>query len=141
MAELVYSDESFRIIGACFEVYKDKGCGFREPVYQECLGIEFEIQEIPAISHPGLILEYKGRKLEQQYFPDFVCFGKIIVEIKAVDCLTDAHRAQVLNYLRATNFQLGLLINFGHYPRLEHERIANTKGSKQKRKDGEDICL
>ena len=141
MAELIYSDESFRIIGACFEVYKDKGCGFHEPIYQECLGIEFEMQQIPAVPHPGLILEYKGRKLEQQYFPDFVCFGKIIVEIKAVDCLTDAHRAQVLNYLRATNFQLGLLINFGHYPRLEHERIANTKGSRHKLKEGEDIYL
>jgi GxxExxY protein len=141
MAELIYREESFRIIGACFEVYKDKGCGFHEPIYQECLGIEFGLQEIPAIPKPGLTLEYKGRKLEQQYFPDFVCFGKIIVELKAVECLNDAHRAQVLNYLRATNFQLGLLVNFGHFPRLEYERIANTKGTEQKPGSSEDIYL
>ena len=141
MAELIYREESFRIIGACFEVYKDKGCGFHEPIYQECLGIEFGLQEIPAIPKPGLTLEYKGLKLEQQYFPDFVCFGKIIVELKAVECLNDAHRAQVLNYLRATNFQLGLLVNFGHFPRLEYERIANTKGTEQKPGSSEDIYL
>ena len=105
------------------------------------MGIEFGLQEIPAISKPGLTLEYKGRKLEQQYFPDFVCFGKIILELKAVDGLNDAHRAQVLNYLRATNFQLGLLVNFGHFPRLEYERIANTKSADRKPITGEDIFL
>jgi len=127
MPEIIYREESFRIVGACFEVYKDKGCGFPEQIYQECLGIEFEFQNIPAVPQPGLQIEYRGRPLLQKYVPDFVSFGKIIVELKAVEHLTDIHRAQVLNYLRASRFELGLLINFGHFPKLEYERIANTR--------------
>ena len=111
-------------MGACFEVYKSKGCGFYEPVYQECLAIEFEHQRIPAISKPSLSLEYRGRTLEQKYIPDFVCYEKIIVELKALKTLTDEHRSQVLNYLKATGFELGLLINFGSYPRIQYERLA-----------------
>jgi GxxExxY protein len=126
MTEVVYKKESYAIIGACFEVYNEKGCGFLEPVYQECLGIEFEHQQIPAIPKPSLSLSYRGRTLTQSYQADFVCFGKIIVELKAVSALTDDHRAQLLNYLHATGFALGLLVNFGHYPGLEYERIAKT---------------
>jgi GxxExxY protein len=126
MPEVIYREESFQIMGACFEVYKDKGCGFPEPIYQECLGIEFAFRNIQAVPQPGLLMEYRGRPLIQRYVPDFVCFGKIIVELKAVEHLTDTHRAQVLNYLRASRFELGLLINFGHFPKLESERIANT---------------
>jgi GxxExxY protein len=140
MPELIYGDETCRILGACCEVYRDKGCGFPEPIYQECLGIEFEFQNIPAIAQPGLQLEYRRRPLVQKYIPDFVCFGKIIVELKAVEHVSDAHRAQVLNYLRASRFELGLLINFGHYPKLEHERIANTRG-KSRPTDDEEITL
>lgn len=127
MTEIVYKEESYRIIGACFEVYNDKGCGFLEPVYQECLGIEFEFQQIPAIAKPSLVLGYRGRVLAQTYAPDYVCFAKIIVELKAVSALADEHRAQLLNYLHATGFELGLLVNFGHYPKLEYERIARTQ--------------
>jgi GxxExxY protein len=72
-------------------------------------------------------MEYRGRILTQKYFPDFVCFEKIVVELKAVSALNDEHRAQVLNYLKASSFQLGLLINFGHYPKLQYERIAKTR--------------
>ena len=97
-------------------MYNDKGCGFLEPVYQECLTIEFEYQKIPAIAKPSLTLGYRGQILAQTYQPDFVCFEKIIVELKAVTALTDEHRAQLLNYLHATGFGLGLLMNFGHYP-------------------------
>jgi GxxExxY protein len=93
MAEIVYKAESYAIIGACFEVYNEKGCGFLEPVYQECLGIEFEYQGIPAIAKPSLALGYRRRILKQTYEPDYVCFGKIIVELKAVSELTDQHRA------------------------------------------------
>ena len=125
--ELLYKDECYAIIGACFEVYKDKGCGFHEPVYQECLTIEFNHCQIPAIAIPGLLMEYRGHVLTQKYYPDFVCYEKIIVELKAITALTDEHRAQVLNYLKASKFELGLLVNFGHYPKLEYERIANTK--------------
>jgi GxxExxY protein len=130
MKDIVFKDESYAIIGACFEVYNGKGCGFLEPVYQECLQIEFEHQRIPAIAKPALTLSYRGRTLLQTYQADFVCYGKIIVELKATSALVDEHRAQLLNYLHATGFQLGLLVNFGHYPRLEHERIARTEHKK-----------
>jgi GxxExxY protein len=122
-AELIYREESYAIIGACFEVYKNKGCGFHEPIYHECLEIEFEFQRIPFLSKPPQSLQYRGRTLVQIFNPDFICYDKIIVEIKAVSALTDEHCAQVLNYLSATGCKLGLLVNFGHYPRLEYERL------------------
>jgi GxxExxY protein len=132
MAEIIYKEESYAIIGACFKVYNEKGCGFLEPVYQECLGIEFEYQQIPAIAKPLLALSYRGRILKQTYEPDYVCFEKIIVELKAVSGLTDEHRAQLLNYLHTTGFELGLVVNFGHYSKLEYERIAKTQHTKLK---------
>src|SRR6266481_8778880 len=132
MAEIIYKSESYAIIGASFEVYNEKGCGFLEPVYQECLGIEFEYQRIPAIAKPSLTLSYRGRILKQTYEADYVRFGKIIVELKAVSALTDEHRAQLLNYLHTAGFDLGLLVNFGHYPKLEYERIAKTQHIKLK---------
>lgn len=125
--DLIFKDECYAIVGAGFEVYKDKGCGFHEPVYQECLSIELEHCRIPAIAQPGLSLEYRGRVLAQKYVADFVCHGKIVVELKAVAEITDEHRAQVLNYLKAGSFELGLLVNFGHYPKLQYERMAKTQ--------------
>ena len=127
VSNLIFKDECYAIVGASFEAYKDKGCGFHEPVYQECLAIEFAHTRAPAIPVPALALEYRGTVLQQKYFPDFVCYEKIIVELKAVTELTNEHRAQVLNYLKASKFQLGLLINFGHYPKLQYERIAKTQ--------------
>jgi GxxExxY protein len=126
MSELIYPDESYRIMGACFEVYREKGCGFTEPLYQECLEIELGLQEIPFEAQAHLPLAYKGRTLKQRFQPDFVCYGSIILEIKAVSALTDEHRAQVLNYLNATGYRLGLLVNFGHHPKVEWERIVLT---------------
>src|SRR6266568_75087 len=114
-AELIYKEESYAIIGACFEIYKNKGCGFHEPIYHECLEIEFEFQRIPFLSKPPQTLQYRGRTLVQTFNPDFICYDKIIVEIKAVSALADEHRAQLLNYLSATRCALGLLVNFGHY--------------------------
>lgn len=122
--EVVYKDESYQIMGACFEVYKEKGCGFVEPVYQECLEIELGLQQIRFQPQSELTLNYKGRPLKQTYKPDFICFDNIIVEIKAVSALTNDHRAQVHNYLKATGFKLGLLVNFGHHPKVEWERIV-----------------
>jgi GxxExxY protein len=127
MTSILHKDESYRIIGACFEVYKQKGCGFTEPVYQECLGFEFELQQIPFVSQVELQLDYKGRLLTQYFKPDFICFDKILVEIKALTSLIDAHRAQALNYLNATRFDLVLLVNFGHFPKVEYERIAHSR--------------
>ena len=129
--DLIYKDECYKIIGACFNIYKDKGCGFLEPVYQECLEIEFEFLEIPAVAQPELNLIYRGKTLKKKYKPDFICFDKIIVELKAVSELIDEHRAQVINYLSSTGFKLGLLVNFGHYPKLEWERIVHTTNDQQ----------
>jgi len=126
--EIVFKEESYRITGACLEVYREKGCGFLEAVYQECVAIELELQSIPFIPQKPLPLDYKRRPLRTRYEPDFVCYEKIILELKAVKELTDEHRAQVQNYLKATGFALGLLVNFGHYPKLEIERIVNTRG-------------
>lgn len=134
MAKLIYPEESYKIVGACFEVYNSMGCGFLEPVFQECLDIELRHQGIQHVSQPELELSYRGQTLESTYKPDFVCFSKIIVEIKAVSAIADEHRAQVINYLHATGFQLGLLINFGHHPKLEYERIALTESSKIRHK-------
>jgi GxxExxY protein len=122
--KIVYKDESYAILGACFEVYKEKGCGFLEAVYQECLEIELALQNIPFQPQSELALDYKGRTLKQKYVPDMICYGKIIVELKAVKELADEHRAQVHNYLKATGMKLGLLVNFGHYPKVEYERIV-----------------
>jgi GxxExxY protein len=127
MTEILYKDESYKIIGACFEVYNQKGFGFTEPVYQECLQMEFSSQDIPFVAQPELKLEYKGRPLEQFFKPDFICYGKIIVEIKSVASVVDAHRTQAINYLNATGFELALLVNFGQYPKLAHERLAKSK--------------
>jgi len=127
MKDLIYKEETFKIMGACFEVYKTMGCGFLEPVYQECLEIELELHGLLFVPQQSLALKYKGRQLKQSYEPDFICFDKIIMEIKAVSKLIDEHRAQVINYLHATGFKLGLLMNFGHYPGVEWERIVNTK--------------
>jgi GxxExxY protein len=121
---ILYKDESYGIVGACFEVYTEKGCGFLEAVYQECLEHELEMQGIPWEAQVNLPLSYKGRPLKQRYQADFICFDKIIIEIKAVSKLASEHRAQVLNYLHATGHELGLLVNFGHYPKLEWERIV-----------------
>ncbi len=128
MSNIIYKEESYKLIGACFEVYKNKDCGFTEPVYHECLALEFELQNIPFVSEPRIYLDYKGKTLEQYFEPDFICYDKIIVEIKAVSKLIDKHRGQTINYLNATNFDLALLINFGHYPQIERERF----GSKEK---------
>ena len=124
MAEIVYKEESFQIIGACFEVYNEMGCGFLEAVYQECLAIEFRLRQIPFVAQHELKLRYKQETLDSTYKPDFICHERIIVELKAVTDFTDTHRAQVHNYLKATGYRLGLLVNFGQHPKLQYERIV-----------------
>ncbi|HUE41161.1 MAG TPA: GxxExxY protein [Chthoniobacterales bacterium] len=130
MTGIIYKQESDSIIGACFELYNEKGCGFLESVYHECL----------AVSKPTLTLSYRGRTLVQVCNPDFICYQKIIVELKTVSKLIDEHRAQLLNYLHATGSELGRLVNFGHYPKLEYECIAKTLSSKMKL-DSADVFL
>lgn len=125
--ELLFKEESYKIIGACFEVYNSKGNGFTEPIYHDCLEVEFAYQRIPAIREPKVEIEYRGKVISSHLEPDFVCYGKIIVELKSVSGLCDEHRSQVLNYLNATGFQLGLLVNFGSHPKLEYERLALSR--------------
>jgi GxxExxY protein len=124
---LIWKEESYAIIGACFAVYREKGCGFLEPVFHECLEIEFNLQGIPFLSKPPQTLQYRGRTLVQTFTPDFIGYNKIILEIKAVSALVNEHRAQLLNYLNATGCELGLLVNFGHYPGLEYERLVTRQ--------------
>ena len=112
MGELIYKDESYQIMGACFEVYRNMGPGFLEPVYQDCLEIELTDRRIP-FAHPWkLTIAYKGRTLTKTYEADFVCYEKIIVEVKAVTQIINDHRAQAINYLKATGVRLALLVNF-----------------------------
>lgn len=122
--KIIYKDESYQIVGACLEVYKILGNGFLEPLYQEALAFELKARNMEFTEQPNLEIRYKDNVLKHEYNPDFVCFGKIVLEIKAVSKLTDEHRAQLHNYLKATGFRLGILINFGHYPLIEKERIV-----------------
>ena len=121
---LIYCEESYAIKGAAMEVYNQLGHGFLELVYQEALEKEFLLRGIPFEREKLLTISYKGEKLKQTYKADFVCYGKIIVELKAVSELTDAHRSQVYNYLHATGFQLGIILNFGFANGIERERIV-----------------
>ena len=124
--DLLYKEEAYRIIGACMEVHRELGCGFLEPVYQEALEKELTIQKIPFNREVELPVYYKNEKLTKFYKADFLCFEKIIVELKALSDLTTQHESQVLNYLKATNLQLGLLINFGQKS-LKYKRIVKTQ--------------
>ena len=121
---IILQEESYKIVGAAFKVYNKLGHGFLESVYQEALEIEFKRQGIPNEREKELKIQYDGIELKQTYKADFVCFGKIIVELKAVSVIDDAHRSQVYNYLHATGYKLGLLLNFGYPDGLEHERIV-----------------
>ena len=121
---IVFKEESYKVVGAAFKVYNALGHGFLEAVYQEALEIEFQRQGIPYEREKELKIQYDGVELKQTYKADFVCFGKIIVELKAVSALDDAHRSQVYNYLHATSMKLGLLYNFGCSDELEKERIV-----------------
>ena len=119
---LYNKEQSYAINGAAMNVYNALGHGFLEAVYQEALELEFIKRGIPYEREKELKIFYEGKELRQTYKADFVCYGDIIVELKAVAHLDDSHRSQVFNYLKATGFKLGLLYNFGHYIGLEWER-------------------
>ncbi|MEW6328018.1 MAG: GxxExxY protein [Thermodesulfobacteriota bacterium] len=116
-------ERTYKIIGAALEVHKELGCGFLEAVYQEALEREFIIQRIPFKSQPIVEITYKGRPLNKTYQPDFVCYDEIIVEIKAISSLTGLEESQLINYLKATGINVGLLINFGSKS-LEQKRFV-----------------
>jgi GxxExxY protein len=119
-----FEEETYAIRGAVFEVYREMGCGFLEAVYQECLEKELASKRIPFVSQPELNLNYKGKPLQQTYKPDLICYDQIILELKTAKDIAPEHKAQVINYLKATNLKIGLLINFGSHPKVQIERFA-----------------
>jgi GxxExxY protein len=121
---IYYKEECYKVIGAAMQVYNTLGAGFLEAVYQEALEIELSKRDIPFEREKELTITYDGIQLQQTYRADFVCYDKMIVELKAVSELDDAHRAQVHNYLKATGYKLGLLINFCNPDELKYERIV-----------------
>ncbi|MGB9753460.1 MAG: GxxExxY protein [Roseiflexus castenholzii] len=124
MTELLLKEEVFAIIGAAIGVHRELGSGFLEPVYQEAMEIELSSRHIPFEARKLLIIKYKGHTLQKQYEADLICYGQIIVELKALDRLSGKEQAQILNYLKATGLQVGLLINFGSHARLEWKRFV-----------------
>ena len=127
---LMLKEYTEKILNACMEVHNELGNGFLEPVYQEALAIEFRLLDIPFEREKKLNIVYKGHILEKEYYADFVCYNKIIVELKCVSSLMNAHKGQVINYLKATKNKVGLLINFGGSS-LKWERLTNLKDSEE----------
>ena len=123
--DLIYEEETYAIRGAIYEVYKNLGAGFLEAVYQEALEMELSAKGIPFRSQAEIEIQYKGKTLNQSYRTDIICYGKIILELKAVKALLPEHEAQLQNYLRATGFRLGLLINFSNSKGAEIKRLAH----------------
>jgi GxxExxY protein len=121
--DFLYKSETYQIIGALMEVHRELGCGFLEPIYQEALAIEFDNQLIPFEAEKKISVNYKGIPLDKFYVADFVCFDKIIVELKALSALNTDHEAQIINYLNATGLKVGLLVNFGEKS-LKYKRFV-----------------
>lgn len=126
--ELIYPKESYAIVGACLRVYREMGCGFLEAVYQECLEVELTECGVPFRARPALGVRFRGRPLHQTYSPDFICFDRIIVELKAVSAVAREHEAQAYNYLKVARLRLGILVNFGHYPGVQIVRMVAQHG-------------
>ena len=120
--ELMYKEEVFKIVGAAMEVYNELGPGFLEAVYHEALEIEFKEKDISFESQKPLSIKYKSQQLQKLYVADFLVYGKIIVELKALDRLSGTEEAQVLNYLKAASQRVGVLLNFGNAQKLEWKR-------------------
>ena len=121
----ILNDQSYAVIGACMAVHRELGSGFLEAVYQEALEVEFELRNISFEREKKISVYYKGEVLEKSYFADFICFDEVIVELKALSSLDGVHESQLINYLKATNLKLGLLINFGQFS-LQQKRVINT---------------
>jgi GxxExxY protein len=118
----LYKEECYNIIGACMNVHNELGCGFLEPIYQEALAFEFHDLNIPFEREKVLEVHYKQHLLAKKYVADYVCYHQIILELKAADSIVTEHIAQILNYLKATNFKIGLIVNFGT-TKLQYKRV------------------
>lgn len=124
MRELLWKDEVFTIVGAAMEVHCEFGPGFLEGVYHEAMELELSRREVPFVSQKPLSVWYKGQRLSKEYIADLFCFGKIIVELKAMEKLGGKAQAQLLNYLKASRCPVGVLINFGSHGQLEWKRFV-----------------
>ena len=127
MEDIIYKDEAYKIVGAMISVHKELGCGYLEAVYQEALAIEFTLQGIPFEREKDMDILYKGHSISKKYRADFICYDKIIVELKAVEKLLPEFKAQTLNYMKMSNSKLGILANFGQ-PSLEVQRLVRLQG-------------
>ena len=124
LTQLILKDEVYAIAGAAIEVHRELGPGLLESVYQEAMKLELSARSVPFEAEKPISIEYKGQRLSQKYFADLVCFEQIIVELKALSRLSGSEQAQVLNYLKATGFKVGVLINFGSRGKLEWKRFV-----------------
>ena len=122
--ELIFKEEVYAIMGAAMDVHRELGSGFLESVYQEAMEVELACRQIPFESQKPIRIIYKGGMLKKEFIADLLCFGKIIVELKAQDNLSGKEEAQVLNYLKATGMKLGVVINVGSHPKLEWKRLV-----------------
>jgi GxxExxY protein len=129
-ANILYKDESYRIIGAALAVHNELGYGFLEAVYQEALEKEFSLEGVPYKREVLLPIYYKGELLSKNYIADFICYDKIIVELKAISAILSDHKAQILNYMKATNMELGILINFGE-KKLKYDRLIRSTNANE----------
>ena len=125
MSELIFKEEVYAIIGAAIEVHRELGPGFLEPVYQEAFEMEMRERGIPFEAQKTLTISYKGRALRKEYIAESVCYGRIIVELKALDRLSNSEESQIINYLKASGLRVGILINFGSSGKLEWKRFVN----------------
>lgn len=129
MSKLILEDLTYEVIGACMEVHRHLGCGFLEAVYQEALELEFQRRGITSEREKEICIEYKGRALAKKYYADFVCYGVVIVELKALSEICGEHESQLINYLKATGLGVGLLVNFGQTS-LQQKRFVYNKSVK-----------
>ncbi|MFN8411491.1 MAG: GxxExxY protein [Anaerolineales bacterium] len=124
MSELIYKEEVFAIVGAAMDVHRVLGSGFLEAVYQEAMEIEMSSRKIPFEAQKVLQIQYKQYTLKKEYIADVICFDKVVVEFKALDKLSGREESQIINYLKATGYKVGVLINFGSHPKLEWKRFV-----------------
>jgi len=135
--KFLYSDETFKLIGLCMQVHRELGCGFLEPVYQEAFEILLKREQIPYEREKLLPIYFLGERLQKEYYADFVCYGKVILEFKAVSALTAAHEAQLMNYMKAAGIEVGLLCNFAQTSFTYRRFVRSAESAKSAGEEGE----
>jgi GxxExxY protein len=125
MVDLLYKEEVYEIVGCAIEVYRVLGSGFLEGIYHEAMEYELLLKGIPFETNKRLAVIYQGVRLRKEYYADLICNSKILLERKALDCLTGREESQVINYLKVSGLRVGLLFNFGSHAKVEWKRIVN----------------